>query len=597
MFGACADIPGFECATLTVPLAHPDTAGGTLELAVARQAGIGDGLPVLLALAGGPGQSGLAFAATLAKVFAGSEKQLVVLDQRGTGAGALLCPELDAGGDDAIAACGARLGPAAGHFTTADSVADIDDLRQALGVEAWSIAGVSYGTLVALQYARTHPERVIELVLDSTLPPAGLSAFEVESLLAAPRVLNALCPYSACSSFTSNLVADTAAVVARLTTPLAGSIVGPKGRRLPVVIPSASRLFAMLEWTDLHSAMRALFPAAVAAARAGDDRPLLRLAWVYATAVQASKPPPTLFSEALNFATICADIRFPWLATDPLAVRQQARMTALAALSGDFRPFDADAIAHFGPSLGCLRWPLTSLSGALTDAPPRALKTLILGGQVDIRTPIENAAAVAAQLAPMAQVEIVPNVGHSVLTAAPCAQAVAVNFLVRNIGGPISLGCEQQQPAYSVRLAPRHLRDLPRSSGLTGGAAVVAAVVDATLRDAFAVAVAVSPTGGSVAAGGLRGGRLKGRWDAQQVHLVLRRYALVPGTRVSGSVTIDLNGTRGTLYVAGKVAGQVRYRGHHAFVTGRERGAEATPAVVGDHLVPRLPDETLPPIP
>ena len=78
--------------------------------------------------------------------------------------------------------------------------------------------------------------------------------------------------------------------------------------------------------------------------------------------------------------------------------------------------------------------------------------------------------------------------------------------------------------------------------------------------------------------------------------LVLKRYALLAGAPVSGSVTLDASGTVGVLHATGKVQGEVRYRGKHAIVSGRERGAKPTPAVVTEDAVPRLPDE-MPPIP
>lgn len=51
---------------------------------------------------------------------------------------------------------------------TQNLIEDIEALRQHLGVEEWLLAGVSWGTTLALAYAQTHPERVSELVLLAT---------------------------------------------------------------------------------------------------------------------------------------------------------------------------------------------------------------------------------------------------------------------------------------------------------------------------------------------------------------------------------------------------------------------------------------------
>lgn len=49
--------------------------------------------------------------------------------------------------------------------TTWDLVADIEKLREHLGIEKWQAFGGSWGSTLGLAYAETHPSRVTELVL------------------------------------------------------------------------------------------------------------------------------------------------------------------------------------------------------------------------------------------------------------------------------------------------------------------------------------------------------------------------------------------------------------------------------------------------
>lgn len=49
--------------------------------------------------------------------------------------------------------------------TTWDLVADIEALREHLGIERWQVFGGSWGSALALTYAQTHPDRVSELIL------------------------------------------------------------------------------------------------------------------------------------------------------------------------------------------------------------------------------------------------------------------------------------------------------------------------------------------------------------------------------------------------------------------------------------------------
>ena len=51
--------------------------------------------------------------------------------------------------------------------TTAHLIADIERLRQHLGINHWLVLGGSWGSTLALAYAERHPDRVTEMVLNS----------------------------------------------------------------------------------------------------------------------------------------------------------------------------------------------------------------------------------------------------------------------------------------------------------------------------------------------------------------------------------------------------------------------------------------------
>ena len=74
-------------------------------------------------------------------------------------------------------------------FGTDDTVADMEDLRQALGVDKWSLDGISYGTYVGERYGLAHPSHVSKLVLDSVVPQVGLTDLGVDEFAAVRRVL------------------------------------------------------------------------------------------------------------------------------------------------------------------------------------------------------------------------------------------------------------------------------------------------------------------------------------------------------------------------------------------------------------------------
>ena len=106
-----------------------------------EQCGTPDGQPVVF-LHGGPGAGATA---EHRRFFDPDHYRIVVFDQRGAGRSTPL-GELS-------------------NNTTPHVIADIEALRQLLGIERWLVFGGSWGSTLALAYAQAHPERVTGLVL------------------------------------------------------------------------------------------------------------------------------------------------------------------------------------------------------------------------------------------------------------------------------------------------------------------------------------------------------------------------------------------------------------------------------------------------
>ncbi|WP_181784331.1 alpha/beta fold hydrolase [Pseudonocardia pini] len=186
---------GVECGYLTVPENRAAPDGRTIRLAVARAKATSPtpAADPLLYLAGGPGGSGLISAGSRIAAGWNTDRDVIFLDQRGTWKSdpLLACPEIDAfladwAGLDtldpataersaaATKACRDRLagtGVDLAAYATPENAADVADLRVALGIDAWNLYGVSYGTDLALQTLRDHPEGIRSAVLDSVVPP------------------------------------------------------------------------------------------------------------------------------------------------------------------------------------------------------------------------------------------------------------------------------------------------------------------------------------------------------------------------------------------------------------------------------------------
>jgi pimeloyl-ACP methyl ester carboxylesterase len=565
----------WECSTLRVPLDHSGGRPGSIDLHVER-IGEGDGANgALIALSGGPGQSAAGLTEDFNRSLPGlGRRDLIVYDQRGTGqSGALRCPEIqntdmtDAG--DEAASCARRLGPRRAFYTTRDTVADIEALRRELGIERISLYGVSYGTKVALAYAATHPERVERLILDSVVGwPDGPDAFNRPTTTAMPRVLRALCR-GRCGAITSDPAEDLARVVDRIADGgLAGTAFDGRGRprRIPI---RRGDLFSMLLFGDLFGAIRGDLPAAYASAVRGDRALLARFGYRPKGIADVPGQPATEYSQALYATTTCEESELPWDRTAPFEERRAQARERAALLPGDaFEPFDRESALDSDVIRMCERWPTgadapTTPSGPLPDVP-----VLIMNGENDLRTPLEDARALA-ELFPRATL-VTDAVGHSVLFASRCAQAAVRAFFRDREQGP----CRRAHRVPVRELPPLSAREL-RPLGATGRRGRTLRALESTLRD-------LKPRLGTelfwfdgepVRAGGLRGGYVT---SARRIRLF--RYAYVPGVRVSGTLRVERNG-RGPLGGELTLSGPAAAAGRVELRAGRLKGMLARRAV------------------
>lgn len=137
-------------------------------------------VPIFI-LAGGPGQTITDAAPIISKSWERENHDVILVDQRGTGVGhrldCLLEPRqspfstpFEAG---FARSCSRLLSKRHDlrQFTTAASVADLDDVRRAMGFEQIALQAVSFGTYLALMYMREHPSAVHSALLYSVVSP------------------------------------------------------------------------------------------------------------------------------------------------------------------------------------------------------------------------------------------------------------------------------------------------------------------------------------------------------------------------------------------------------------------------------------------
>jgi pimeloyl-ACP methyl ester carboxylesterase len=570
----CPDDPASRCGTLRVPLDRSGQVKGAIPIKFAYSGSLRGRTPIL-ALSGGPGQAGV----SLLQDFADSmrpagRRGVVVLDQRGTGfSGVLRCSALEKSdllkaGREA-AQCARKIGARRDYYFSDDSVADMDELRAALGIKKWSIYGVSYGTRVATLYAQRHPDRVERMVLDSVVEPGGPDPLYGPTFAAIPRVLREVCVARLCRSVTKDIVADTAKLISRLGKgPLHGVLVGADGRRHKRTF-GRNRLFAALLSGDFDESLRAELPTAIRSALRGDPAPIIRLAH-RANAVEGGGDDPHFLSATLYATTVCTEQTFPWdWNADVTARLAQAKQAVNAIPQSALYPFDRKTALDSDEIYLCSRWPAVKRTTLPPPPPPIPdVPTLLVEGQDDLRTPIEGAQKLAALL-PGSSLVAVPGVGHSVFGSdlTGCSDRALRAFFT---GKSINTNCRRRsgriRPDGPI---PASLRSIKPAgvSGKRGRTISAAALTVFDVLEQSADSLLTNPLG-LIRGGGLRGGR----YFETRTTIALSNVVYVPGVRLNGHI-----GEGGTARLT--ISGGHAAHGHLRFRGGRVTG------VLGGRLV------------
>lgn len=563
---ACPKDRHFTCGWVPAPLDYSDPSSKKIKLFV-EETRRGPRRHALFFLNGGPGDSATAISEEIRREMRPlrDRYRLVVYDQRGTGASApLFCDAILAKFNaKRVAECGREIGWKRAFFTTSDSVLDIERLRRLLGYDDVALYGVSYGTWVAQQYARQFPERVSAMILDSAIAPDGIGGYATPNFGAVSRILTELCGGGRCDGITSDPSGDLAAVVARVDSkPIRGWV--KLGARLKVKVDSVS-LYDNLLIGDFSPALRALFPGAIAAARAGDTLPVKRLIamseggeiegeaaglpWTrrpaQGAASAAEAPPDEMeFAEsstALAMTTLCEEVRLPWSQAGSIAPRwKRAKAGVRAVGPAAFSPFSEKTSLGGFELRQCRLWPRTM--GVGPEPPLASLtgsQTLILAGRADLRTPLESASEVASVVSGSELVPV-PGVGHSVMSAEKCAHRAVRSFAKREpVGDPC--GGLSASPVPVTPPPPRSFESIDPPASIPGakrGRTVVSAV--ATLLDMRGLATLQREAIGEFAGDGLRGGSFY-TVDSKRKRVTVRldRLAAVAGVRLSGDVIMS----------------------------------------------------------
>lgn len=423
------------CGFLSVPENRSDPESRTIVLAVATIASrAADPAPdPVVQLEGGPGFGSLEDIESYAESSLLDRRDLILFDQRGVGFSTpnLNCPESDEvvyanfattdpteveaqRMEESFAACRERLvgqGVDLDGYDTEESAADVADLRLALGIDEWNLRGVSYGSILAQEVVRTHPEGIRAALIDSTIPPDEPGG-GVDRAEGARRAFGELADACTADPSCASRYGDVEALIAE-----AAAALDAEPHRTTVVVPDTGEerdvaitgqdLYAGLFRAMYDDALIPILPFAISSIADG-DRSII----------------DTLAAEAI-----------------PFAAAQQEAMTAAVTCADRGRLLDPDVVAPYleeHPEMGALVTilvPETSCEG-WDVAPNRAefnelltetdVPLLLMAGRFDPVTPSPGTARVAEALGQ--ELILVPTAGHGGISV-PCGNDIWFAFL------------------------------------------------------------------------------------------------------------------------------------------------------------------------
>lgn len=427
-----------ECGTLSVPEdpARPDGRAIDLRIAVLPAVSRRPEADPLFFLAGGPGQAATEAYPAIAAAFQriNQSRDIVLVDQRGTGgSNELTCgtptpdatatsgriaevdPEIEGELDieevqRQARACLDRLDADPRQYTTTIAMADLDQVREALGYEQVNLYGVSYGTRAALEYARRYPDRVRSMVLDGVLAPeVALGATAARDAQRAMDLILGRCEEdAACGAAFPNIREDFAALQAELTrAPMAVAFTDPTtGAPMSTTLdwPKAATAFRFLSYTPETAV---LIPLLVDTTyRLRNPAPLT------AQFTRITESLSDEISDGMHHSVVCAE-------DEPFFDATEIARDNRNAFLGD-QVTEALAAA-------CAAWPRGTIPEDFKTAVESEVPTLLLSGEADPVTPPEYADQVARTL-PAGRHISVPAFGHGVATRG-CVRRMITEFV------------------------------------------------------------------------------------------------------------------------------------------------------------------------
>ncbi len=413
-----------RCATFEVAEnpAEPTGASIALHVAVIPALNRRAAAAPLFLLAGGPGQAASDLYVSHAGAFARINRNhdIVVVDQRGTGRSSpLSCSSPDdwlgtaqdpAQLREATLACLAKFGDRVRYYTTSVAVADLDQVRVALGYGAIDLYGSSYGTRVAQLFMRRHSGATHAVILDGVTYPEQVIGPDTPS--DGERALNlimARCDLAPdCKAAYPALREELGALRRRFGKEQQPLTVSDPSSGAPLAITfNRSMMNAALRFLSYNAAEASLLPTLIHQASIGNLAPLASQTLMMGHQIADQ------IASGMQNSVICSE-------DEPLFAASSMDRVRIAQTYQGSDQLDALAVI-------CRLWPRGPVDADLHSPLRSGVPTLLLSGEADPVTPPADAARAARGLAQHRSL-VLRGEGHGQL-ATGCIPSLMARFL------------------------------------------------------------------------------------------------------------------------------------------------------------------------
>lgn len=442
-----------ECAEVSVPESEAE-GSRRITLSVARIPAINRSKqadPIVL-LAGGPGQGAQLSFTAVSTVFSrtGRQRDIVLLDQRGTGRSNMLScmtetrstAETFASDADTFVKlnekCLEKLRATSdlGAYTTSHAVRDLDAVRALLGYEKLNFYAASYGTRVAQHYARRYPERVRSMVLDGVVAPQTVlgPSISLDAQVALDGIWKRCDADKPCRDRFGDLRSKTTTLQNGLKSkPQRVEIPNPRTGTTESFDFGSEQLAVVLRFGSYDQSFSAMLPFVVAEAARGNFHPIGSLFLMTASNVQ------DMIAVGMHNSVVCSEDvpRYSTVTVDRAAV-------AATYLGTGF----LDALPQI-----CRNWPRGLVDSDFFKPLESDVPTLLLSGSLDPVTPPDDAERVARSLKSSRHL-VLEGSGHGQL-AIPCMGRVLADFYSHADAKGLDARCldRRVQPPFWMSLA------------------------------------------------------------------------------------------------------------------------------------------------